>query len=72
MPVSWVQFFNPIYGGLRAHVRGFWAYLGRRNMDPSLPLKFALGLLFMGLSFVVMLLAVGVVRSPHPSDCSGC
>ena len=67
MPVSWVQFFNPIYVVVFAPMfAAFWAYLGRRNMDPSLPLKFALGLLFMGLSFVVMLLAVGVALESAP------
>jgi POT family proton-dependent oligopeptide transporter len=67
MPVSWVQFFNPIYVVIFAPMfAAFWAYLGRRNLDPSLPIKFALGLLFMGLSFVVMLLAVGVALESAP------
>lgn len=67
MPVSWVQFFNPVYVVIFAPMfAAFWAYLGRRNMDPSLPLKFAMGLLFMGLSFVVMLLAVGVAMESAP------
>lgn len=67
MPVSWVQFFNPIYVVIFAPMfAAFWAFLGRRNLDPSLPLKFALGLLFMGLSFVVMLVAVGVALESAP------
>jgi POT family proton-dependent oligopeptide transporter len=67
MPVSWVQFFNPIYVVLFAPLfAAFWAFLGRRNLDPSLPLKFALGLVFMGLSFLVMLLAVGVALESAP------
>ena len=67
MPVSWVQFFNPIYVVIFAPMfAAFWAYLGRRNLDPSLPLKFALGLMFMGLSFLVMLLAVGVALESAP------
>ena len=67
MPVSWVQFFNPVYVVIFAPMfAAFWAYLGRRNMDPSLPIKFALGLAFMGLSFLVMLLAVGVALESAP------
>jgi POT family proton-dependent oligopeptide transporter len=67
MPVSWVQFFNPIYVVIFAPMfAAFWAFLGRRNLDPSLPLKFALGLLFMALSFVVMLVAVGVALESAP------
>ena len=67
MPVSWVQFFNPIYVVIFAPMfAGFWAWLGRRNLDPSLPLKFALGLFFMGMSFLVMLLAVGVALESAP------
>ena len=34
--------------------------------DPSLPLKFALGLFFMGVDFLVMLLAVGVALESAP------
>ena len=67
MPVSWVQFFNPIYVVIFAPMfAAFWAFLGRRNLDPSLPLKFALGLVFMALSFVVMLVAVGVALESAP------
>ncbi len=67
MPVSWVQFFNPIYVVIFAPMfAAFWAWLGRRNLDPSLPLKFALGLFFMGMSFLVMLLAVGVALESAP------
>lgn len=67
MPVSWVQFFNPIYVVIFAPMfAAFWAWLGRHNLDPSLPLKFALGLFFMGMSFLVMLLAVGVALESAP------
>ena len=61
MPVSWVQFFNPIFVVIFAPIfAAFWTYLARRNLDPSLPVKFVIGLLFMALSFVVMLFAVGL------------
>lgn len=61
MPVSWVQFFNPVFVVIFAPIfAAFWTYLARRNLDPSLPVKFVIGLLFMALSFVVMLFAVGL------------
>ena len=40
--------FSPLFGAL-------WVWLGRRNLDPSAPFKFALGLIFLGLGFAVML-----------------
>ena len=43
--------FAPIFAGI-------WTYLGRINLNPSYPLKFAIGLGFMALSFVVMIFAV--------------
>jgi POT family proton-dependent oligopeptide transporter len=33
---------------------GVWVRLGRRNLDPSLPMKFGLGLLLLALGFLVM------------------
>ena len=35
-----------------------WIYLGKRNLNPNTPIKFAIGLIFMGLGFIVMLYAV--------------
>ena len=46
-----VVIFAPIFAGM-------WMQLGRMNLDPSLPIKFAIGLFFMALSFVVMIYAV--------------
>jgi POT family proton-dependent oligopeptide transporter len=67
MPVSWVQFINPIYVVIFAPVfAGIWAQLARRNLDPSLPLKFVIGLVFMGISFLVMLVAVDLALESAP------
>ena len=50
---------NPIYVVLFAPIfAGIWSNLALRNLDPSLPMKFALGLLLMALSFILMLYAV--------------
>jgi proton-dependent oligopeptide transporter, POT family len=38
-----------------------WVWLGKRNLDPSAPAKFALGLLFLGLGFAVMVVASKLV-----------
>ena len=50
---------NPIFVVLFAPIfAGIWTNLAIRNLDPSLPMKFAIGLLLMALSFVLMLYAV--------------
>jgi POT family proton-dependent oligopeptide transporter len=67
IPVGWLQFFNPIFVVVFAPIfAGVWANLAARNLDPSLPIKFAIGLLFMGLSFVVMLVAVELAMKSSP------
>jgi POT family proton-dependent oligopeptide transporter len=42
--------FAPLFAAL-------WVWLGKRNLDPSAPVKFAFGLLFLGLGFAVMVAA---------------
>ena len=67
IPVGWLQFANPIIVVLFAPIfAGIWAQLARRNLDPSLPLKFAIGLLFMALSFFVMIIAVKIALESSP------
>ena len=52
-PSSWFQSVQPVFVILLAPVFGWlWVRLGRR--EPSVPAKFALGLLFMGLAFLVL------------------
>ena len=67
IPVGWLQFANPIIVVLFAPIfAGFWAQLARKNLDPSLPFKFAIGLLFMALSFFVMIIAVNLAIESSP------
>ena len=67
IPVWWLQFANPIIVVLFAPIfAGIWAQLARKNLDPSLPLKFAIGLFFMALSFFVMILAVNLAIESSP------
>jgi len=57
-PASWLQSINPIFIILLAPAfAAIWVQLGRRNLDPSIPVKFALGLIFLGVGFGVMAVA---------------
>ena len=59
LPISWMNLANPIFVVIFAPVfAGIWTKLAIRNLDPSLPMKFAIGLLFMCLSFILMVYAV--------------
>ncbi len=58
MPASWLQSVNSIFIILLAPLFGaVWVWLDRRRMEPSAPMKFVLGPLFLGLGFLVMMLA---------------
>jgi POT family proton-dependent oligopeptide transporter len=55
MPTSWLQNVNPIFIILLAPVFGYtWTWLAHRNRNPSIPLKFALGLLGLSTGFFVL------------------
>jgi POT family proton-dependent oligopeptide transporter len=55
MPASWLQSVNPIFIILLAPAfAALWINLGRRNLNPSVPVKFGLGLIQLGLGFAVM------------------
>ena len=54
-PASAFQSLGPIFViGLAPVAASLWVWLARRNLNPSLPLKFALGLLLLALGFAVM------------------
>jgi len=62
MPTLWLQAANSIFVILLAPVFAVvWLALGRRGKDPSSVAKFAWGLFFAGLGFVVMLIAANIV-----------
>jgi len=52
-PSSWFQSANPIYVMLLAPLFA-WAWVKLGSRQPSSPFKFVLGLVFLGLSFVLM------------------
>ena len=55
MPASVFQSINAIYIVLLAPVFAvIWTWLARYNLEPSAPAKFALGLLQLGLGFLVL------------------
>jgi proton-dependent oligopeptide transporter, POT family len=61
-PASWYQSANPIIIVLFAPFFAWlWVALGRRNLDPSAPLKFGFGLILLGVGFLVMVFAAEVV-----------
>src|SRR5690606_29254070 len=61
-PASWYQSANPIFVVLFAPFFAWiWVSLGARNLDPSAPVKFGVGLLLLGAGFLVMVLAAQLV-----------
>ncbi len=64
IPASWLQATNPILIILLAPMfAALWVNLARRNMDPSTPAKFALGLILLGAGFGVMFFAAKLVAA---------
>jgi POT family proton-dependent oligopeptide transporter len=62
IPAGWFQSVQPAFVILFAPVfSALWVQLARRQMDPAAPLKFAFGLLLMGLGFLFMVAAANIV-----------
>jgi proton-dependent oligopeptide transporter, POT family len=61
-PAGWFQMLNPIFIiALAPVVASIWVALARRQLNPSLPVKFALGLLLLGAGFLVVAAAARLV-----------
>ena len=55
MPASWLQNVNPLFIVLFAPLFGFlWTWLAQRNANPSIPMKFVLGLFGLAAGFFVL------------------
>jgi POT family proton-dependent oligopeptide transporter len=64
IPTGYFQSVNSLFIILFAPFFGaMWIWLGRRKLEPSSPLKFAFGLLFLGIGFLVMYFAAKVAAS---------
>lgn len=56
-PASWLQIVNPAFVVILSPIMAYiWVFLGKRMLDPSLPFKFGLGLILMGVGFVIIAL----------------
>lgn len=54
-PSSWFQNFNPFFiVTLAPVVAALWIYLAQRNINPPIPIKFAIGLILLASGFLVM------------------
>ncbi|HEY1340315.1 MAG TPA: peptide MFS transporter, partial [Bryobacteraceae bacterium] len=63
-PAGWFQFVQPIFVVAFAPVFAWlWLALNRRRAEPSSPAKFALGLLFAGLAFAILVPPANVTQS---------
>jgi len=63
-PASWYQSVNPLAILLFAPFFSWlWVWLEKRRKNPSTPMKFALGLYLLGLSFLAMVFAAFEARS---------
>ena len=64
IPASWFQSLNPVFIILLAPLYSMlWVALARRQLDPAVPAKFALGLIILGLGFAVMIGAATLVAA---------
>ena len=70
-PATWYQAVNPAVVITFAPVLAWlWVFLGRRNLNPSTPMKFAIGLWLLGLAFLAMVFGAmeardGGLAGPH-------
>ena len=64
IPAAWFQALGPVFIIVFAPVFAWlWVWLARRQLDPSIPAKFAFGLLLLAAGFVVMAGAAKVVAA---------
>jgi len=64
IPTSYFQSVNSLFIIIFAPIFGaLWVWLGRRNLEPSSPLKFTFGLLLLAVGFFVMYFATKIAAS---------
>jgi POT family proton-dependent oligopeptide transporter len=63
IPAEAFQSLNPVYILIFApFFSALWINLGRRNLDPSIPMKFALGFAQLGIGFGFMWIAASLIQ----------
>jgi POT family proton-dependent oligopeptide transporter len=68
IPAGWFQSVQPAFVIIFAPLfSALWLALARRNLNPAAPLKFAFGLLLMGLGFLFMVKAASIVAGGSQS-----
>lgn len=61
-PASWLQSVNPFFVFTLAPLfAAMWINLGRRGLNPSTPFKFAIGLIQVGIGFLILYFAMQYV-----------
>jgi len=69
MPASWFQSVNPFVIITMAPAFAFlWSALGRRNLNPSQPVKIGLGLLLLGGGYVFMVIGAKLSESGEAGE----
>ncbi|MCZ6901118.1 MAG: peptide MFS transporter [Bacteroidetes bacterium] len=64
LPAGWLQNVNPAMIVIFAPLFGaMWIKLAARNLNPSTPFKFGIGLILMGIGFLVMYYAAQIVAA---------
>ena len=54
-PASWLQVLNPVLVIILSPFMAYlWIFLGKRMLNPTLPFKFGLGLIFMAIGFLII------------------
>ena len=62
IPAGWFQTLNPTFIILLAPLySALWIGLAKRHLDPSIPAKFAIGLILLGAGFAIMIGAANLV-----------
>ena len=71
MPASWMQSVPPIFVVIFVPIFAWlWVWLAKRNMNPPTPVKLSMGLIFLGLGYLVMMGASMIViegEKPWPT-----
>ena len=64
IPTGYFQSINSLFIIIFAPIFGaMWIWLGRRQLEPSSPLKFAFGLILLGIGFFIMYFATKIAAS---------